>query len=386
MKKLFLIILAIFICYGSNAQLKMASSGNFAIASSPSPNNYTKLGIDFAPASVSGSSKDYTFSVNNTLYTSAGAYNYGIFASTCNSTAQNQGRAYGVYGQAGNSSSGYNYGVYGAFIGSQSYGAGVYGASSGNADMNVAGNWAGFFNGSLNIEGALYLYRSWYASDKRLKKNILPIAASVSEKISQLNAVEFHYKTKKELVADGILLVSDTAKAEFQDDPDINKLQYGFLAQDVQEIFPELVYAKENGVLGINYIGLIPLMLEELKLQESKITQLQSDLDNCCKSSEKSIITTENDKISNTDAILFQNVPNPFSKETQIKCYIPNNAVESSIYIYDMQGTQLKKINIKSKGESFVAIQGSELKAGLYMYSLIVDGKEISTKKMILTN
>ena len=58
----------------------------------------------------------------------------------------------------------------------------------------------------------------------------------------------------------------------------------------------------------------------------------------------------------------------------------------SYIYIYDMQGTQLKKVQLNGKGTEIITVQGSELKAGMYMYTLIVDGKEIATKKMILTD
>ncbi len=55
------------------------------------------------------------------------------------------------------------------------------------------------------------------------------------------------------------------------------------------------------------------------------------------------------------------------------------------IYIYDMQGTQVKKLQINNRENTSIGIQGSELKAGMYMYSLIIDGKEIDTKRMILT-
>jgi hypothetical protein len=58
----------------------------------------------------------------------------------------------------------------------------------------------------------------------------------------------------------------------------------------------------------------------------------------------------------------------------------------SAIYIYDMQGTQLKKVQINGKTDQSITIQGAELKAGMYMYSLIIDGKIIDTKKMVLTD
>ena len=51
-----------------------------------------------------------------------------------------------------------------------------------------------------------------------------------------------------------------------------------------------------------------------------------------------------------------------------------------------MQGTLLKSYKLNNKGNSFLEISGSELKPGMYMYTLVSDGKEIDTRKMILTN
>ncbi|HXB42312.1 MAG TPA: hypothetical protein VNZ49_17365 [Bacteroidia bacterium] len=53
--------------------------------------------------------------------------------------------------------------------------------------------------------------------------------------------------------------------------------------------------------------------------------------------------------------------------------------------IFDLNGSLKKTITIIAKGEVNVTINGKELIAGMYNYSLIVDGQEIDTKKMILT-
>ena len=79
------------------------------------------------------------------------------------------------------------------------------------------------------------------------------------------------------------------------------------------------------------------------------------------------------------------NNPNPFSERTEIKFYVPENSSNAFICIYDMVGSQLMKLNV-TKSYSSIFVNGSELKAGMYMYSLIVDGKEIDTKRMILTD
>jgi len=49
-----------------------------------------------------------------------------------------------------------------------------------------------------------------------------------------------------------------------------------------------------------------------------------------------------------------------------------------------MQGLLLKTYNsLTQNGE--IQINGYDLKPGMYLYSLIVDGSEVGTKRMILT-
>jgi hypothetical protein len=43
----------------------------------------------------------------------------------------------------------------------------------------------------------------------------------------------------------------------------------------------------------------------------------------------------------------------------------------------DMTGSQIMRIDIMGRGYSSITLQGSQLKAGMYMYSLIVDGRMI---------
>jgi hypothetical protein len=64
---------------------------------------------------------------------------------------------------------------------------------------------------------------------------------------------------------------------------------------------------------------------------------------------------------------------------------VPNNIADANIYVYDMNGTQLKNYSISQRGKGNVIINGSELSAGMYLYALIADGKVIDTKRMILT-
>jgi hypothetical protein len=50
-----------------------------------------------------------------------------------------------------------------------------------------------------------------------------------------------------------------------------------------------------------------------------------------------------------------------------------------------MQGKLIKTYPINTKKEGSIEINGGEMQPGMYLYSLIIDGKEIDTKRMILT-
>jgi len=50
-----------------------------------------------------------------------------------------------------------------------------------------------------------------------------------------------------------------------------------------------------------------------------------------------------------------------------------------------MNGVQIKSKPISNKGIGSIVIDASELRPGMYLYTLIIDDKEIDTKRMILT-
>lgn len=50
----------------------------------------------------------------------------------------------------------------------------------------------------------------------------------------------------------------------------------GFIAQKVQTEFPELVSEDEEGYLSIDYIGIIPVLVEAMKEQQKQISLLES--------------------------------------------------------------------------------------------------------------
>lgn len=111
-------------------------------------------------------------------------------------------------------------------------------------------------NESVLIEGDLYVNGSIInPSDVYLKDNIRSIDIDCTNKIMNLKAEQFTFKS----------------------DPN-HKLHYGFIAQEFEKEFPELVSVKpDNNVnlKAINYLEIIPLLLNKVQLQQKEIDDLR---------------------------------------------------------------------------------------------------------------
>lgn len=99
----------------------------------------------------------------------------------------------------------------------------------------------------LIVEGAIL-----NPSDITLKKNVKEL---VNNEILNLNPVEFNFK-------------SDESK----------KKHFGFIAQEMEKIFPDLVSNERLGYKTVNYIELIPLMLSKMKQMQTEIDSLKEKL------------------------------------------------------------------------------------------------------------
>ena len=83
--------------------------------------------------------------------------------------------------------------------------------------------------------------------------------------------------------------------------------------------------------------------------------------------------------------LLYQNAPNPFSEKTTIKCFVPESCIDARLLVFNMQGTLVKTYGIQGRNQAEVTSSGAELNPGMYIYSLVLDNREIDSKRMILT-
>ncbi len=156
--------------------------------------------------------------------------------------------------------------------------------------------------------------------------------------------------------------------------------------EELEAIFPGSVHVDGNGKTYVDYIRLIPVLvnaINELKIQLSQVTGGTGTI--ITPLSADGIASSQDIAADAITPKLYQNTPNPFNAETEIRYALPHDVATATLYIYDMQGTQIRQYAIEGRGEGSVTVSASSLKAGMYIYALVADGKEIDTKRMILT-
>ena len=210
-------------------------------------------------------------------------------------------------------------------------------------------------------------------SDERYKENIEPVG-EVLASLKNLEPVTYNLKGK------------GTVRKQ-QNDAANDNARYGFLAQNVKDVFPELVHTDHQGYMSVDYIGLIPILVQSINELKAELAELKGE-----KQQEQDGIMMAPEQAANeeleaalSEAKLYQNAPNPWSSETVIRYSLPQSVASACIYIYDMQGAQLKSIPAQGRGESQVTLTAHDLKAGMYLYALVADGALVDSKQMILT-
>ena len=216
---------------------------------------------------------------------------------------------------------------------------------------------------------------SWtVASDKRLKKDVEAYKEGLA-KVMEINPVWFRYNGKAGLPTD--------------------KMHVGVIAQDMQKIAPhtlsEFAYVDSLGkaekyldydanAMTYMLVNAVKELNTHMQQKDLQIEQLQKELAEL-----RNIVNKSAPAERRGDAWLGQNFPNPYTRSTVIPYYIPENTNAVELKIYSASGQEVYATQIMQKGEGEIEISTLALAAGNYIYHLVVDGRSIDNKKMLLT-
>ncbi len=110
------------------------------------------------------------------------------------------------------------------------------------------------------FEGDVWANGIKLTSDERLKENIETIDDPLS-KIRAIRGVRFNFK-------------AGAPRSHL----DPHRRRAGVLAQEVQQVLPEVVTAAPDGYLAVDYEGLVPVLIEAVKEQQRQIEALKAEM------------------------------------------------------------------------------------------------------------
>lgn len=394
MKKALLLILLATTSLIVSAQLQVSSDGKVKIASNLNTSysnlligNY-QFGGSLTNAGISGSTS-----------VMGGKSNIGVLGNISANTIYTSEKNYGVLGIVNvNETHGRNYGVCGmiGFTDAHYGGAGLYATNYTYFfynPTNLQGDYAGYFAGRVHISGNLTAPSMFIPSDNRLSENVVSLnerggGTNTLDNLLSMNVIEFNMKSRiLEEHRDDIgkdMTEEERAAYEYLKKDEMkmsSRRHFGIDAEELQRIYPDLVLEGQDGYLSVNYVELVPVLIRSIQELKQELDEVKGE----AKAKTSSFSSETTDLIAGTTGnVLYQNTPNPFKEKTVIRFKLADNVQNASICIFDMQGKLLKNLPISSGTES-VTVNGYELGAGMYLYSLLVNGQEVDTKRMIIT-
>lgn len=273
----------------------------------------------------------------------------------------------------------------------------------------------------VNTHYSYVKYPQQTGSDRRIKENILPIVEA-KQYVMSLQPVTYDLIFEEGFMGDSANL----------------RNKAGFIAQDVLDILPGAVgYMEAIDRYTLDYTYFIPYLTRTVQEQEDEIQNLREQLQASKERIEKIEAMLEGlgagnpengnapgtmstgghqgngimeknvhgmsgqnsqtesaplqqngesgaDNEGGIGARLWQNVPNPANGNTVIRYELPAHC-KGRIVLTSGSGQTVKVFDLSNRaGTGEIEVNGQSLNAGVYSYSLVVNGRSVDTKRMVL--
>lgn len=272
----------------------------------------------------------------------------------------------------------------------------------GNTSVTSIGGYAGWTN----------------LSDGRFKTEVKEDVAGL-DFILKLRPVTYHLNIEKiaDYLGEDELMENSTADPSLlASRKDKQAIVYtGFIAQEVEKAAQELAFdfsgvdapKNEQDMYGLRYAEFVVPIVKAIQEMAGTDEQLKSQI--AALETANELLVAQNEllqqninqinallgitdkgfelqfeKLSSLEiAKLEQNIPNPFSSFTTVRCYIPASATKAEIRITSKTGVTISTISVEKSGWNEINIDTQNLPSGAYAYSLFVDGNFVESKQMV---
>ena len=267
---------------------------------------------------------------------------------------------------------------------------GVCGSVGSYAYLPTSGSnyYAGYFQGDVRATGSIYgtllsptsissnsdsATLMEVATDRQsVTENLKGVGLLLMERVNQDGSMAANKKPDKEIVKINLLDRSETKTISTTDRKDpiqtkLSSISYGLAADQLKEVYPELVYEDKEGNYSINYVEMVPLLVQSIKELSAEVAILKEQLG--IQDPKKTAMKARSKQAEDAD---------------EVQLTIPDKAQRITLSIYDLTGKQIRTTEINESGNINLSDYTKGLPIGTYAYNLIVDGKKQKARKIIV--
>lgn len=229
-----------------------------------------------------------------------------------------------------------------------------------------------FYNSATSTFNSIEVANVYTHSDERAKEQITPISGALNV-IQALNPVSFRWKndfTTRKLPSTNTAVNESSLETE--------RIQLGFIAQEVEKILPDAVLTDEEGHKLINYNAIIPLLVRSVQELKEQIRKQQDLIDGLSKGeSLRYYHSLEKDQ-------LLDCIPNPSNGVVEVTYILNEGYEEAYILVSDLSGNKEAEIQALSPIQRKVEADLSALNRGIHLITLVVNGRATNSLQLVL--
>ena len=240
---------------------------------------------------------------------------------------------------------------------------------------SLPGGYVASYNGSVIVNGAVVAPSLMVPSDPELMSDI-----------NDLDSKRGYQ---------GIMALAPLEYVIRQEETSTATPAFGFLADEVEQVYPELVREDSLGnkqvdyaglipllSLGnkqVDYAGLIPLLIQTVQHLSAEVGVLQQTLENV-----RANIAANNTSGMAEEGFFDQEACVSVDGSCEITYSLPETTQVAMLYIYGISGKMVGSYSLDGRGNGKLVVDTSKFGKGSYIYTLIADGRSVASRQMIV--
>lgn len=214
-------------------------------------------------------------------------------------------------------------------------------------------------------------------SDLKAKTNVKPLKSSL-DVMMRLQPVSYQWKQRANVATQAVKGGDELASVS--DSPLYGPcgetgLQYGFIAQEVEKVLPDVVTTGDDGSKLIDYTAIIPLLVQSVQELQATVEAQAATIDRL-----QATLPAEKLQASGNNKILGC-TPNPTSGIMTVSLQLESGVKSASIAVTSLAGNREKTVAVADGAES-VELDLSALSSGIHIASLYVNGRFVDSVRI----